>query len=971
MVLLLRAAEPSAGGGVGKAGGGATSSAPATRPVVDPTTYISGLAPGSRILKTFDFEEKALGNYESLPMYFDKVAGQGYPLFTGGKFANDVFRSANTSFKLELDGGSVAYRLQPGRLPISPNADYYIIAFVKTTALAHARAEMTTWFADESGTLLRSTETHSERWASATGNDDWHMLQIYMPGVTAPAAGPAGGEGEGAAGGNRSLVIQLGLLQPQQLGSPLGKYELYRQDLKGAAWWDDIIVYQLPRLSIGTPVAGNIFGPGQRPTLTMVVSDLGRDQLTATLTVQDAQGQTVHRRVWAMDPSPEHPWAQQVALPALGPGWYQASLDVTDPKTLVVRRQTRFVTAASGGEDGALGPAREFGVVATSWPVESWPYLPTILAQAGVGLVKLPAWRKDMSEESLLRKDQPFEQLLQGLQKADIQTIGNFSEVPSVLTARLNEKTGDTIVALLDADASVWKPYVSFIMARYATRVNLWELGQESDAFYAGDARYPRLYDKAYKELAGLLSAPKLALPWNALYDFDPKVYPHAVLDLRIPSLIRPSQIPAYIKSFQYGSAPSAAASAATTAPATATSDVPTTEVLAFIEPLDNSYPRADRLTDFVQRVVLARSCNPRAILIDLPLSYQATLTGRNWQPEELLLVYRTLARLLGSPPEAEGAAGAGARSGRVVFKGEIALQPGVRAWLFDRSGLGVLVLWNEAAEKAEVNLSLPLGKAPVRVDYVGTLTPLEPANGLTSVTVGPAPVLLDHVDTSLLQLVGSFGLTDSIVPAGTGILQTNVVLRNPYPDALTGTLRLEPPAGWTIDPPSIKFSIAGQAGGAAGAAGGEAKYPVTLRYPYTEFAGAKTIKARLGTDQDAGGGGRPLELSAAVRVASPTVEIQCFPSVGPGGELILQEMITNVSSDTLNAQGYAMVPGLARQQRFVQDLRPNQTVIKRYTFPLPAGSRPGETWTSRKAAAVGLRQFDGTTLLTKLVPLE
>ena len=28
------------------------------------------------------------------------------------------------------------------------------------------------------------------------------------------------------------------------------------------------------------------------------------------------------------------------------------------------------------------------------------------------------------------------------------------------------------------------------------------------------------------------------------------------------------------------------------------------------------------------------------------------------------------------------------------------------------------------------------------------------------------------------------------------------------------------------------------------------------------------------------------------------------------------------------------MVPGLARQQRFVLDLQPAQTIIKRYTFP-------------------------------------
>jgi hypothetical protein len=123
------------------------------------------LSPGSRILKTFDFEEKSLGNYDSVPMFFNKVAGRGFPLYTGGRFDTTVFRSSGTSFRLDLDGGSVAYRLSPGKLPLNPNADYYIVGYIRTNGLKYAKAEISAWLADENGELLPETEAHTERYA--------------------------------------------------------------------------------------------------------------------------------------------------------------------------------------------------------------------------------------------------------------------------------------------------------------------------------------------------------------------------------------------------------------------------------------------------------------------------------------------------------------------------------------------------------------------------------------------------------------------------------------------------------------------------------------------------------------------------------------------------------------------------------------------------------------------------------------
>jgi hypothetical protein len=151
--------------------------------------------PGSRVLRTFDFEEVALGNSEATPMYWSKVAGRGYPPYSLGTFDHSIFRSSNTSFVLKTDGGSVAYRFTPPeekRIQIHPNADYYVLAFVRSSGLKHARAEIQAWFADEDGNLILPTETHSQSYHTGetkADGDTWQVLYVYMPG---PIAGSDG-----------------------------------------------------------------------------------------------------------------------------------------------------------------------------------------------------------------------------------------------------------------------------------------------------------------------------------------------------------------------------------------------------------------------------------------------------------------------------------------------------------------------------------------------------------------------------------------------------------------------------------------------------------------------------------------------------------------------------------------------------------------------------------------------------------
>ena len=71
-------------------------------------------------------------------------------------------------------------------------------------------------------------------------------------------------------------------------------------------------------------------------------------------------------------------------------------------------------------------------------------------------------------------------------------------------------------------------------------------------------------------------------------------------------------------------------------------------------------------------RIVYARSTNPLAVMIDLPLERTTPVSSgaTHSEPDELLLVYRTLVRTLGT----------------ATYRREISIAPGVRAFVFVRN---------------------------------------------------------------------------------------------------------------------------------------------------------------------------------------------------------------------------------------------------------------------------------------------
>src|ERR1700729_1798218 len=99
----------------------------------------------TRVLRTFDFEERRLGNAEELPMNWVKVEGPGLPHYVNGKLSSDRARSGKYSFRFDLNGGGLIYRYPYGHIPVQTGAHYHIEGFAQTTALPNARARITAY----------------------------------------------------------------------------------------------------------------------------------------------------------------------------------------------------------------------------------------------------------------------------------------------------------------------------------------------------------------------------------------------------------------------------------------------------------------------------------------------------------------------------------------------------------------------------------------------------------------------------------------------------------------------------------------------------------------------------------------------------------------------------------------------------------------------------------------------------------
>jgi hypothetical protein len=395
-----------------------------------------------------------------------------------------------------------------------------------------------------------------------------------------------------------------------------------------------------------------------------------------------------------------------------------------------------------------------------------------------------------------------------------------------------------------------------------------------------------KVYAQVYSEFSALMQNPDLAMPWPAWYDLEGEL--PATVALSVPPSVLPDQLPLYMQDIRAHQGHNLSLS---------------------LELLDRQrYGRLVQIKDLAQRMVYALSAG--ATRIDFPLPFTVRHEGGHIvkQPSEMLMVIRTLTATLGD----------------AVYKGRVPLADGVEAFLFDRNGQGILVVWGDSNVEGVKPLALSLGERPVSVDLWGNVTPLlatgDKSAGKVKLTVGPMPTFLIGIDGEQAQLRASVGFDQPLVESSFEPHTRRIHFENTYKTLLSGTLKLKAPPGWTLNPPTFVFSLN---------PGEKFDHELTISFPYNSFAGPKPVSCEF---QMQDGGNINFTVPVMLTLGLTDVGMQSL-ALRDGNDVVIQQMISNYGEKPIDYSAFAIYPGQARQERLVTNLGPGNTVVKRYRF--------------------------------------
>lgn len=869
--------------------------------------------PISRVVRVFDFEERRLGNTEPLPMHWTKRQGVGFPHYVNGRLSTARSRSGQYSFQFDLNGGSLLYAYEPGRIPIVPGARYSVEVWVQTTDLRHARARLAVQVVDQDGRVVPDSRFESQAFASSAADPDWTRLHVEFE-----ARDPS----------SSSAILELGLLQPEaHVRTSLGARALFAQDIQGSAWFDDLSITQVPSLAVSVAAPGNVFAAGEPIDLTLAVRDRVLHDLSARVAVTDAAGNVLHQHTTSLTKPATSDGGCTVTLrmPELPPGGYSAEVALEASTLVLACERVAFVTLP--GERTGLAPDRRLCLVATGLGPEAWGELPELASLLGAGTVKIGIAMGEGQSSNLPR----LHALLSELRERRIEAVGVIGPPRLRVDGRDLPLSWSSI---LDAPVEAWKPDLESLIARHAPLLRSWQLGQDSDDQFALDPRAREAFLRVRAEFLRLTNGPVLAMPWPSWLE-PPEGGADSLL-VRVAPSVLPGQIPLYLKDFPAGESRRIALSL-TTLPV-------------------GKYGSDEHVRDLVRRVVHALAAGADRIDIEAPRVAGAGAADS----ARVLLAVRNLSQAVGN----------------ARFVGQLPLGTGIEAFLFDRGGSGVVLLWSNAPAAQVMHLPLTLGRNPVQVSLSGVVTPLAAAPPAlasenlaaqvadvrdnpagyqpapqrrlepppVTVEVGADPIILMDVEGDLAWWRASVRLDRPLIEASYRGQHRVLEFRNTYGQSVSGQVRLEAPSGWRVSPQVWNFSLN---------ADEVMRTELLLEIPYNSVAGEKQILATFDVQGD-----QPARFVVPVTVTLGLSDLGVQTvALRERDAILVQQFITNYGTTNADYHAFAQCTGQARQERTATNLAPGATTIKRYRFEAPAAG-------TEARVRAGVREADGLRVL-------
>lgn len=743
----------------------------------------------SRVTKRFDFDERKLGNFETMPMNWRQLVEPGYPRFLEPRIDESIGHDAAPSFQFQLTNGNLGAYYLARDIAVDPSSAYRITAWIKPRGLNHGAAFLTAGYLGQNLKLMPSTERHSELVRGGGDNEPWTRVVIDLPG-----------------GVEHARCITLSCRVEQTVGGKPAAgstpADVTYHDVTGAAWFDDITIVRMPRIRLDLTDPQGVFESGIPPAAVVGLRDLNCSQLSLELDLFDADGRLIDRH--AVDPHAAFCWPVLRTFPKLVPGIYTARLKVQASEEVTETTQRRFVVLAAP-PPGFRGQSRSFGVILSDEQIKAPEALVRLSRLISAGVAKINVWRGDMNDKAVVVGGTLHEHVVTQLADHGIKLVGVIDSTPESLKAQYppDERS---LIDILAGDPSQWRPYLALVLSRFSTRMSYWQLGADQSTIPDDPKAFQTAISQVDAELRSLTASTPLSIPVSAR--LDPAAYP------RQPSIINLVQSSGPAMQF--------------------VSQLDELNVVegtrwATIRPLDlDRYDRQGALIDFARAMIESRSRGFDIVFNDAPWTVREEDGREIVEPTETLIMLRTLSQEL-----------AGLRRVDVVH-----VAPGVEARLFSNAddSRGALVVWTEGRHESVQHFNLDVGARTTQIDLWENRRELAPMDHGIQTPIGALPTILSPVDPALVRLSSSFVLDKPEIAPTIEEHQRTLTFTNTTGSRIAGKVKVSGPRGWLLSPRQTFVDVN---------PGQSAKIPIRIRLPANQTAGEYELIGRLRISDD------------------------------------------------------------------------------------------------------------------------
>ena len=819
----------------------------------------------------FGFELEDDLDYDNTPDDWTRRRGPGFPHYLTITLDDAVAHDGRRSLRLDAGGGKAACYSPP--IPISPHYSYIFSGRVRARGLRHDAALLTVSFLDARRDRVRRVVGPP---VSGTLRD-WREVRI---GPVQPT--------------EDVRYVVLGCHLVHEASGSVGE----EMDYAGAAWFDSFSLRMLPRLSLKTNFEQQFRGGAEPIDVRTIVSGLdndGRYDLRLFLEGADFSRQTEKRFDLSGEPhDPAAPVDLQWTIPPQPNGFYRLHAHLLRDGEVMLEEMTSLAVvdpAPSLGEGDVAG----FG-----WSVQRWPHdldhdrLLAVAGEAGIDWIKLPLWNTVEDAETAAK----VATLLAALRKQGVQPAGMLTEPPREVRRKFADDWAG-VSELFTMPPTFWTPSVDPVLARYSQHVRHWQLGGESDRSFSSIPRLPELLTDVKKQFDRLGRDVSLGVHWEwgrpiaERRGFD---RPFLSLASR-PPLAEDELIDMLGRSADAGFQ---------------------RWVLLRAKPrtlaIDRRKQARDldlRASDLLRRIVATRIGQAEVVFAADVFHPRIGLLRNDGSPSELFLPWRTAAIALRES----------------TYLGSLRLPNRSTNHVFSRrsgprgdGGTGsreeaVVFVWNDEPTREPI----VLGPDLYAVNQWGQKTALPIEDGKPVVMADEVPVVLRGGSAQMARFRLGVGFDKGRMPSSTDEFFDELIVRNPFPQGISGNVELIVPREWEVRPRTQPFAMK---------VGETLRIPVILRVPSHTSLGPQPIKLDFRMDADAYYRFRVVR-DYTVGLGDVTIDVET--ELLENDELEVRQTIVNHTDETLEFRVSLFVPGHKRYKRRVAELGSEESNVITY----------------------------------------